>query len=50
MRGGLLIVLALLLGACTAEGAYRHAAFHCRAFPNNCTDPGAIPGTRSPGL
>ena len=50
MRGAVLTLLALLLGACTAEQAYQGAAFHCRAFPNVCTDPNAIPASRSPGL
>ncbi|MFM2150341.1 MAG: hypothetical protein RLZZ187_2647 [Pseudomonadota bacterium] len=50
MRGAVLTMLVLLLGACTAEQAYNAAQFHCRAFPNTCTDPNAIPASRSPGL
>lgn len=50
MRGFLVLALALLLGACSAEQAHRAAVSACRVNPNTCTEPGAIPATRSPGL
>ena len=50
MRGFLVIALALLLAACGAEQVQRSAVSACRANPNTCVEPGAIPATRSPGL
>jgi hypothetical protein len=43
------VLLALLLGACTAEQAGRSAQSACRANPTNCTDAGTIPATRPLG-
>jgi hypothetical protein len=50
MRVFTVLALAALLAACSAEQVQRSAASACRANPNNCTEPGAIPATRSPGL
>ena len=47
---GIIILLALLLAACSADQVQRAATSACRANPNTCTEPGAIPATRSPGL
>jgi hypothetical protein len=50
MRRALLTILVLLLGACTAEQVHQNMAGACRAAPNTCADPNAIPASRSPGL
>lgn len=50
MRRAAVLLVALLLAACTAEQAHRAAASACRASPNTCTEPEAIPASRSPGL
>jgi hypothetical protein len=50
MRSAAAVLLALLLAACTAEQAHRAAASACRASPNSCAEPDAIPASRSPGL
>ncbi|WP_170985076.1 hypothetical protein [Roseomonas sp. AR75] len=50
MRLAAMLLAALLLGACTAEQVHRSALSACRASPNTCTDPGAIPESRTPGL
>ena len=50
MRRAALTIMILMLGACTAEQAHRNAAGLCRASPSLCTDPDAVPASRSPGL
>jgi hypothetical protein len=49
MMRGTAVLLALLLGACTAEQVGRSAQSACRANPTSCSDAGAIPATRPLG-
>lgn len=49
MRTVAMILLPLLLAACTAEQAGHSARSYCRANPTVCTDPATIPAARGPG-